>query len=264
MSPLVASTAAGSARALGDFRPGANPPGMGSPFSSTYVAWNSSTASSTTLAATFTSAVSVGTTLIGVTKSSSGTATLPSAISDTKGNSYTLDVFTINAGANCTLFSAKITTALTTSDTITITYGSTNTTNKSFIVMAYAGVWQYSTSRLDQTTSASSGTAAFSSSTLTLPKTSGRGELLVSGIATALTQATLGGSSTYISTYLYNFNSAGSVTWDWYYSLPSTNKPFYAAMQATIIGSPSQPTASWTWLTNSSGWASVLATYYPA
>ncbi len=95
---------------------------------------------------------------------SPGTGTV--SVSDSKGNSYTVDKDVTNANVRLVILSANVATALTSGNTITATYPAVNPSATGFVVTEFSGI--PATGRVDVTASAtgSSSTPSVSATTL--------------------------------------------------------------------------------------------------
>jgi hypothetical protein len=186
MSPILSSAAAGSDRAFGQLR-GVGIRSLGK------VGEVTTTVSSTTATFTFLQAVPVGSTVIAYTKSGSGLSGLVTSVADSQGNTYAIDASSSGSASNANIVSAYITKALSTSDTLTVTYG-TAIQNKTIGAWAFSGITL--SSRLE-----ASGSGALGSNTLTpasLSTTASlRGNLVVACCATAASET---GANAYIFT----------------------------------------------------------------
>jgi hypothetical protein len=170
----------------------------------------SSTTSGKTIAIASTPAVATGNTII-VTLSYESSAPGTITAADTQGNSYHQDACSADTGTspyvNTCAFSAPVTTALVSGNSITVTFGN-NVTAKSINAFYVSGL--LSASPADQTASAfstSTGTTATAGPTGT---TAQPAELLVGAIAmgTPPTSATAGGSYTAIGAFQQNGGSS--------------------------------------------------------
>ena len=141
-------------------------------------------AASVTIAVPVSQAVPAGTTVLLYARGGGGNTQAMTSASDSKGNTYVRDVFT-NQSATSTMvaiFSGFITTALTTSDTITVTYLTTGT-NRSIGAFNFSGIDPSSTSRLADSGNVFSSTNATISSSLTTTFAN-RGDLVFSTVGT--------------------------------------------------------------------------------
>lgn len=195
MSPILGSAAAGSDRAFGQLR-GVGIKSLGQ------VGQSNTTTSSTTAAFTFSQAVPVGSTVIVYTRSGSGSTGLPTSVTDSQGNSYSVDVSSASTTTNATIISGYISKALTTSDTLTVTYG-TAISNKTLGAWAFSGVAP--SSRLE-----ASGSGALASNTLTPASLSTsaalRGNLIVACCATSVSEVS-GNAYIFTSSQLGDFGT---------------------------------------------------------
>ena len=153
------------------------------------IATATSTASGTTLATTTTSGVAVNQAVIVSIAMDPSTATV--SVSDTGGNTYTSDKDVTNGtgarGVRTLVFSARITTALASGATITVTFSSA-VVGKAFSAYSVGGLAV--ASMRDQTAASSPGPASTTPSSGATPTTTQANELVFGAIGVEETSTT--------------------------------------------------------------------------
>lgn len=187
--------------------------------------------------AAFSSALTVGNTLIAVVTTDGNNAGQITGVSDSKGNTWTKDVESIGATRSVTIWRAPITTGGT-GATITVTYNAASSNNSGAVIQEWSG----GTLVLDQIKT-NSGTSA-TPTTGASPSTTVANELVVAGCVMNSTEASFTGAGA-------GYSNAGFV-------LVSNANAAMESAEVTVTGAQ---TATFTWPT-SRAYATALATYY--
>lgn len=181
-----------------------------------------------------------GNTLIGVFKT--GTGQSVTSVTDSQSNTWTIDIKSAGSGPNTAIIRCYLAKALTTSDTITVNFGSNN--GNSGIINEYAG--RYGT--LDDTAARTNGTSASSLTLTASSATKSAIELVVAAVGT--------GGNTNQTTFSITASTPSSMT-----VRSQGPSGFNVCSIADVISSATNtPSASWSWNTNAT-WSAALATY---
>jgi hypothetical protein len=157
-----------------------------------------------------------------------GGGTVFSSVSDSKGNTWTIDHGTGNSTTNATvsIASSLLTSTLTTSDTITVVYTGAATANRTMVAHEFSGV--HPTSKIDvvSTISTANATAVTTATAGPTPTLTTNGSLVFAAIGTSAsntytpsvgytaanaTVASFSGGAYQIATD----QTAKSITWTW-------------------------------------------------
>ena len=208
------------------------------------------TAASVTIAVPVSQAVPAGTTVLLYARGGGGNTQAMTSVSDSKGNTYVRDVFTNQSAASTmvAIFSGFITTALTTSDTITVTYLTTGT-NRSIGAFNFSGIDPSSTSRLaDSGNDFDSGVGL---TTRALTSTfANRGDLVFGAVGT---------SNTYTGGNAYSFIVSLGNAYGTAINLGTTSA--YAGGTFYISPNAGNRIIAATWLGSNSNWGLGWASY---
>lgn len=188
-------------------------------------------------------ATAAGNTAVLVVKAASGKSV--TGVTDTQGNTWTVDVVGGSVGVTANVCSALMAVALTTSDTITITFSATGMGATLGAAYEYSGI--ATSGRVDQTAS------AFSSS---------NGTLAAVGPTGTTTQA----SELAVTAVSANKAESGvTVSAGWTIEDSGQSAASSACLQVAdqIVSSVQAFSATWT-LPTSGGWAVAIATYKAA
>jgi len=194
---------------------------------------------------TFSSAVSTGHTLIGAVNTTQASTTPVFTVSDSKGNTYSVDMFAVSSTTDeMAVFSAHITTALTTSDTMTISVNDGTHTRWVVSVEEFDDIL---TSPLDKTAK-STGTSTSSMTSTATATTTAANELVFGGFGftNGATRTFVAGAGFTNSPQIYtNVGSSDRVVCnEWQY-----------------VNSTGAQTATATLTGGTSTWAAIVATY---
>lgn len=207
------------------------------------------TATSTTASVpvTTTSAVSVGTTLVGTLALEAGSGALPTlTVSDTHGNTYTVDKQIINAtNISVSVFSCRVTTAINSGDTITLSASNGTRIRWAITIQAYDDILN---PRIDQTASAIGTTASPNAGTTAT--TTNANELIYAGFGwTAGSNQTFTAGSGYTASTQVNASPG------------SANRSGISEWKYVTLTGTQNPTGT---LSASSSWAGATVTYKSA
>src|SRR5262245_35312887 len=201
--------------------------------------------SSTTLAANVTAAVPVGNTII-VAASTRTTAASVSGVADNRSNVYTQDVNIVNGSLVRThVFSAPVTTALSSGDTITVTF-SVAATVKAASALSVAGL--VSVNPLDRTATGTGSTGASGTATTGSTLTTSQADELLIGAVALDKQAITGTAGT-------NYTLVGGVAGG------GGGTPLSLIPEYRIVSATGAFIANWSGLGNNNNYAAGLATY---
>jgi hypothetical protein len=201
------------------------------------VGQNHNTTTNTTVAVTLSVTPAAGNTLIGYMRGGSNFAL--SSISDTKGNTWTIDAVTASTNTTAAVYSCQPTTPLVSGDVVTFTLAG-SAASKTASIYEFSGV--LNPSPVDQTAIANSGTTNTTGSAGPTATLTGSNDLVFTGCAT---------STSNTSTY----NASG-------YTMINTSlgTAFAGGAYKILSGSTAAQSVTYTW-TTTGNWAVALATY---
>ena len=177
--------------------------GGGTPTFGSEIQRNTETSGSSTTVLTLASAVAQNERVFVIVSWNTAAGETVSTVTDSKGNTYTKDKESLQVIANqsVSLWSANAGTALTTSDTVTITWGTPGFSFRSWVILKGSGM--AASSAVDQTGSATGlGTAVSAPATTTTANT-----LLIGTIMTNDQNDTYSGSNWTISGAAHNWGT---------------------------------------------------------
>ena len=166
-----------------------------------------------------------------------GAGIVPSSITDTKGNTWTLAVnSTSGTATNSWVYSCFVTSALTTADTVTLAHSAV--ANRMGLILQFSGLQSLST---DQTNSnfTSTGTSTFG--TNATPVLNASSELVIISLATNVAVTAI--AATGFTVFSQSVGAIG-------YKILSNNN--------------TAQSGTWTWTTNSDNTGATISTYKPA